>query len=106
MGLTEVIIKLGQDGCFLVNQNEEVQIPAYAVTMRNAAAAGDAFAAGCVFGFLSGYNLKQIGQLANAIGAASVSKLGTGTRLPQRNEIIELLAAEKHPIAYKPNTND
>ena len=106
MGLTEVIIKLGPDGCLLVNQNEEVQIPAYAVTMRNTAAAGDAFAAGCVFGFLSGYNLKQIGQLANAIGAASVSKLGTGTRLPQRNEIIEMLASDKHPITCNSNTNN
>ena len=105
-GLTEVIIKLGPDGCLLVNQNEEVQIPAYAVTMRNAAAAGDAFAAGCVFGFLSGYTLQQIGQLANAIGAASVSKLGTGTRLPQRNEIIEMLTSEKHPITDDSDSNN
>jgi len=105
-GLTEVIIKLGPDGCLLVNQTKQVRIPAYEVKMRNAAAAGDAFAAGCVFGFLSGYTLKQIGQLANAIGAASVSKLGTGTRLPQRNEIIEMLSAEKHPITDDPKAND
>ena len=105
-GLTEVIIKLGPDGCLLVNQKEQVQIPAYAVKMRNAAAAGDAFAAGCVFGFLSGYTLQQIGQLANAIGAASVSKLGTGTRLPQRNEIIEMLISEKHPITYDSDANN
>ena len=106
MGLTEVIIKLGPDGCLLVNQKEQVQIPAYKVKMRNAAAAGDAFAAGCVFGFLSSYTLKQIGQLANAIGAASVSKLGTGTRLPQRNEIIEMLTSEKHPITDDSDANN
>ena len=100
-GLTEVIIKLGPDGCLLVNHQEQVRIPAYEVEIRNAAAAGDAFAAGCVYGFLSNYTLQQIGQLANAIGAASVSKLGTGTMLPQRNEIIELLSAvEDHPMTY------
>jgi sugar/nucleoside kinase (ribokinase family) len=33
-------------------------------------------------------------------------KLGTGTRLPQRNEIIEMLSAEKHPITDDPKAND
>ena len=103
-GLTQVIIKLGPDGCLLVNQSEQVIIPAYEVKMRNAAAAGDAFAAGCVYGFLSSYTLQQTGQLANAIGAASVSKLGTGTRLPKRNEIIELLSVDDHPMTYESYT--
>ena len=61
------------------------------VKVVDTAGAGDAFDAACVYGRLRGLPLEKIGQLANAVGGAAVSKAGTGTRLPTKHEILDLL---------------
>ena len=99
-GLSTVIIKLGPDGCLLVTREEHVQVKAFTVTVRDTAGAGDAFASGCVYGFLQKFSLGHIGQLANAIGSISVSKLGTGTHLARDDEIKKLLLSCEHPITH------
>jgi len=102
-GAKIAIIKMGPRGCLLMNQNNHVQIPSFNIEVQNTAAAGDAFASGCVYGFLNHYTLTQTGQLANAIGAASASKIGTGSRLPHIKEIIETLTIKEHPIFHLHN---
>lgn len=90
-GPSTVIVKLGAEGCLLVTAEQQVHVAAFPVVVRDTAGAGDAFDAACVYGYLRGFSLEQIGALANAVGAASVARLGTGTRLPQKAEIEALL---------------
>lgn len=95
-GPAMVVVKLGADGCLIVTPDHEQQIEAFPVAVRNTAGAGDAFSAACIYGYLRGFPLRQIGLLANAAGALTVAALGTGTCLPQRAAIAELLARHGH----------
>lgn len=95
-GPAMVVVKLGADGCLLVTPDQEEQVEAFPVSVRNTAGAGDAFSAACMYGYLRGFSLRQIGLLANAAGGLAVSALGTGTCLPQRAAIADLLARHGH----------
>jgi len=95
-GPAVVIAKLGGRGCLVVTAAEHALVDAFPIAVRNTAGAGDAFSAACVYGYLQGFSLRQIGLLANAVGAASVAKLGTGADLPHRQEIAQLLARHGH----------
>jgi sugar/nucleoside kinase (ribokinase family) len=95
-GPTLVVVKLGGHGCQLITAERQVNVAAFPVTVRDTAGAGDAFDAACVYGYLAGFSLEQIGALANAVGAMAVTKLGTGTRLPHRSEVVQLLQKHGH----------
>jgi len=45
-----------------------------------------------IFGWLNGFDLPELGTLANAAGAAKVRKLGTGHNVPTKAEIQQVLA--------------
>lgn len=93
-----VVIKLGADGCLIATKERQAHIPGFPVKVRDTAGAGDSFAAACVYGYLKGFSLEDMGALANAVGGLSVSKLGTGARLPQREEVAQLLRQNGHSI--------
>ena len=95
-GPAMVVAKLGGRGCLVVTAAEHALVDAFPITVRNTAGAGDAFGAACVYGYLHGFSLRQIGLLANAVGAASAAKLGTGADLPHRQEIAQLLVRHGH----------
>jgi sugar/nucleoside kinase (ribokinase family) len=91
-----VAAKLGGRGSLIVTAAEQALVDAFPIVVRSTAGAGDAFSAACVYGYLRGFSPRQIGLLANAAGAASVAKLGTGADLPHRQEIAHLLARHGH----------
>lgn len=86
-----VVLKQGAAGCLIVTPEEQVQVPAFQVSVRDTTGAGDAFDAGYVYGFLAGYTLQQVGLIANALGAATTTVVGAGTHIPQREVIQEML---------------
>jgi sugar/nucleoside kinase (ribokinase family) len=90
------IVKLGGQGCLVVTAEQCEYVDAFRVAVRNTAGAGDAFGAACVYGYLKGFSIRQIGIFANAVGGLAVTKLGTGTRLPPRQEIAQLLLEHGH----------
>jgi sugar/nucleoside kinase (ribokinase family) len=71
-----VIIKLGADGCLLVNQTGEWRIPGLPVPVIDTTGAGDAFAAGFISNYMKTSNMMSACQKANQIGARTVSRLG------------------------------
>jgi sugar/nucleoside kinase (ribokinase family) len=95
-GPSMVVVKLGAHGCLVVSAQAQELVDAFPVAVRNTAGAGDAFSAACVYGYLRGYALREIGLLANAVGAAAVAELGTGAHLPQRQTIAQLLSEHGH----------
>ncbi len=81
-----VIVKLGEQGCLLVNQKSQL-IPAPKVKAVDTTAAGDEFNAGLAVGLSEGLDLAAACQFANAAAALSVTKLGAQASAPTRAEL-------------------
>lgn len=97
-GPDTVVVKTGPDGCIIVKARKEVICPGFQVEFRDSVGAGDAFAAGYIAAVLAGRDDGAAGRTANAVGAAAVTRVGTGSLLPARKEVAALLAPEALPI--------
>jgi len=86
-----VVLKMGAKGCLISSEDGILKLDAFPVSPRDTTGAGDAFDAACVYGVLKGLSLEQMGTLANAVGGATTTKLGAGTRLPTWKEVLQLL---------------
>ena len=96
-GPTMVVTKTGPSGCLVLTEQEQAICPGFEVNVIDTIGAGDAFAAGFIAGLLQGQSLYEAGMLANAVGAATVTHMGTGSLLPQRDEIDELFRGRPAP---------
>ncbi len=86
-----VCVKRGSQGCTVFSRQGQVSHPGYPVEVRDTSAAGDAFNAAFLFGYLHRWPMAQTAAFANAMGAAKVQKPGSGRSVPTKNEIIEIL---------------
>lgn len=71
-----VIIKLGAEGCLLVNKLESIRFQGIRTNVIDTTGAGDAFAAGFISDYLSFHDLVSACKTANQVGAKAVSRLG------------------------------
>ncbi len=90
-GISLIVIKTGPRGCQILTRNEQLNCPGFEVEVVDTIGAGDAFAAGFIAALLQGKSLHDAGMYANAVGAAAVTHMGTGSLLPQREEVEALL---------------
>jgi ribokinase len=81
-----VIVKLGEQGCLLVNQESQL-IPAPKVKAMDTTAAGDEFNAALAVGLSEGLDLPAACRFANAAAALSVTRLGAQASAPTRAEL-------------------
>jgi sugar/nucleoside kinase (ribokinase family) len=74
-GASNVVVKLGADGCYVggIGRVEPVRVDAI-----DATGAGDAFAAGLLYGVLADWPLERAARLANAAGALATTAFGAG----------------------------
>ena len=82
-----IVLKRGADGCHLLARDLDLTCPGFAVPVIDTIGAGDAFAAAYIWAELSGYSPAECGTIGNAMGAASVRKLGAGRKVPTREEL-------------------
>jgi sugar/nucleoside kinase (ribokinase family) len=76
-GVKVVALKMGAEGSYFKSSfGEEGFVPVYPVEVKDTTGAGDAFVAGFLAGYLRGWPLRRVVQLANAVGALAVSKVG------------------------------
>jgi len=75
-GIKVVAIKMGEEGSFIMTNEEKVLIPPFKVEAVDGTGAGDAFSAGFLVGYLNGWDLYRVGLFANACGALCVGKMG------------------------------
>jgi sugar/nucleoside kinase (ribokinase family) len=78
-----VALKMGGDGCLVVNsEGESIRLPAFEVDVVDATGAGDAFAAGFIAGVWQSWPLDETARFASAVGALCVTGTGAsgGTR--------------------------
>jgi sugar/nucleoside kinase (ribokinase family) len=86
LGAGTVIITLGEHGVVAGSADGVIELPAPRVDVVEPSGAGDAFAAGLVFGLLEGWALRRSLEFACMIGAAACTKLGCTAGLPTRAE--------------------
>ena len=85
------VVTLGAQGAQIVNGDDSVTIPTYAVDVVDTTGAGDAFNAGLAVALAEGKSLAEAVRFANAAAALSVTKPGAAPSAPYRAEARELL---------------
>jgi 2-dehydro-3-deoxygluconokinase len=97
MGPSQVLIKLGSDGCLGLIDDETFEVPAPAVAVVDTVGAGDAFVAGYLAELIAGADPARRLTTAVAAGAFAVTVPGDWEGLPHR-ESLELLASSEPVI--------
>ena len=87
MGAHTVIMKLGDQGCLLVEPTGVTYIPAPKVTAVDTTAAGDTYNAALAVSLSEGLPLKDACRFAVYASALSVTRLGTQLAVPSRAEV-------------------
>jgi len=99
LGPKTMVVKKGAAGCVVHTVGgEEIEQPGFSVPVRDTTAAGDSFDAGFVVGSVWGWSLSDCAQLANAVGAAKVQKLGGGRSVPTLEEVRRIIEQFKVDI--------
>ncbi len=87
-GARNVIVKLGKDGCLLLNHLGHIFIPGISVPdVVDTTGAGDAFAAGLMAGLVRGLSIEDACLVGNQAGARIVTELGTVQAWGEPDEI-------------------
>lgn len=90
MGIKQVIITLGKDGCVYNDKNIIKTQKAINVDVVDTTAAGDSFIGGFCVALCEGKTVEQAIKFATSVSALVVSKKGASTSLPERNEVEKL----------------
>ena len=91
-GVKNVVIKLGEKGCFFKNAEGSLALPACEIRAVDATGAGDNFVAGFASEILRGGNVLDALRFANACGAICATAVGAGTALKSRSQVVEFLS--------------
>jgi ribokinase len=76
-GVKIVAVTRDSNGCYIANGQEEILSPAYEVhDVIDTTGAGDAFAAGFLYGHLKGKPLKRCAEYGNWLASRCITKLG------------------------------
>lgn len=91
-GVRTLVVKRGASGCLVITPDSQEVIPGVEVKVVDTVGAGDCFDAAFVAGRLKGMSLRDSALLANAMGAASVQKMGAGRNAPTCAEVKAVLS--------------
>jgi ribokinase len=92
-GPREVVLKLGDQGCFYSGPDGERHVRAFPVEARDTTAAGDTFNAALGVALCEQAAIADALRFANAAAAISVTRPGAQASVPSRAEVDELLHA-------------
>lgn len=87
------VITLGSGGLCASDGSERIRLPAFATTVVDTTAAGDAFCGALAVGLLERMGFAQALRFASAAGAAACRQLGASSSLPDRSTVNQILAA-------------
>lgn len=90
-GAENVIVKMGDKGSLILNNDKTTFVPAYQVDAVNTVGAGDVFAAAMTVYLNDSLNIEEAVKFASAASAIKVSKEETQEAIPSYSEIIEFM---------------
>jgi 5-dehydro-2-deoxygluconokinase len=92
-GPKTIIVKRGEHGATLFEQNHPPKdVPGFPVEVYNVLGAGDAFAAGYIYGLLQGWDHFKSARMGNAAGAIVVTRHGCANFMPYEAEALQFVA--------------
>ncbi len=83
-GVKTVVVTLGIEGCYLRDQETGIYAPAQKVEVKDTTGAGDAFAAGFLYGKLKGLDLLECGRMGNRLAGLCITAEGARAGLPRK----------------------
>lgn len=90
-GPKNVVLKLGDKGCFLRNEISSKLIPSFPVNVVDTTGAGDCFGGGIVTGIMKGFPLETCCKFANATGALGCTAMGATSGIINYQQVLNFL---------------
>ncbi len=84
-GAEMAVVTLGKKGCYIANEDVYVAPPKTEVV--DTTGAGDAFAAGFLYGLIREESMKRCGELGNIIASSCIGKYGAREGLPYEKDL-------------------
>jgi len=95
LGVEALIMKTGSRGALVYRADgSKTEVPGFPVEVVNILGAGDAFAAGFIYGYLKGWDLYKSCRMGNACGAHVVTQLGCANFTPYEKDILEFIESK------------
>ena len=88
-----LVVKRGARGAVVHEGGRTTEVAPFAVEVVNVLGAGDAFASGLMYGFLSGWDWAKSARMGNAAGAIVVTRQGCANFMPFEREALDFIAA-------------
>jgi 2-dehydro-3-deoxygluconokinase len=76
LGPRIIAMKIGSKGCIISSSNGIIKVPAFKIKPLDTVGAGDAFAAGFLYGIIKGLSLQESAIIGNAMGAMKSLSIG------------------------------
>jgi ribokinase len=92
LGPQAVILKLGEKGCFCLDDAGERYCPCFPVTAVDSTAAGDTFNGALAVALAEDQPIPDALRFANAAAALSVTRAGAQASIPSRDEVERLFS--------------
>jgi len=87
-----LIVKRGEKGSTVfLKDGTVINVPGFDVEVINVLGAGDAFASGFIYGFLTGWDWYKCCRFGNACGAILVTKHGCANFNPTNDEVMSFI---------------
>ena len=94
-GAGTVVIKMGSAGSIARGGGRTLRCPAFRVQVVDVTSAGDVFDAGCLHGWLSGWDLAETLRFASACGALAVARTGSRGIITGSEQVREFLGGQR-----------
>lgn len=92
---TTIAVTQGENGCVVFTKNGEKEYPAFKVDCIDPTGAGDAFAAGFIYGHMKVWALDKTAEFANACGAIATTEYGARSVVPTLSDVEEFIKSKK-----------
>ncbi len=92
-GVSTVLVKMGAEGLFLSDVTGSWRISAHRVPVVDTTGAGDAACGGFLYGYVRGWEPLRCAQLANAVGALTVQRIGGGEAVSSLEQALACMEA-------------
>ena len=93
LGATCVIVKRGEHGCLIVDEDGERDLPAFEAPVVDTTGCGDAFCAGVIVARCGGWSIDEAARLGNAAGALNLRGLGSDAGARSLDEAVEFMGS-------------
>lgn len=90
-GVKTAVIKLGAEGLYVRQGEQNCRVPAHRVEVVDTTGAGDASCGGFLYAWLQGWDLEKCARLANAVGGLTVQCMGGAEAITDLDQVLTFM---------------